>query len=355
MWIEATDPVHVVRADVVPHLDGADVSIVIRRAAEAAGPEDPESPAPASPSAGDLEPDPAPAEIEVAAEVYPATVTLDTPIGAAPDALRGAGPPLARAVLPPESLAPGDVVRLDAAFLLADPALWSPASPNLYVLRVTASIDGRVVDELHETFGFRQVAVDPERPVVTLNGAAVMLPGVAIHDQHLAASGSRIVGSLPTPVQVRAQLEEARSVGARLIRTGHSPANPVLLDLADRLGFAIWEEIPLYHYTPQTFDIAMSRGIPQQMLREMALRDMNRPSVLFHGLANESTGEDERRNALRQLHDIDREIDGTRLTGQASYGFNPADRTSEPLDVNGFTSYHGVFYGSDPHADTARP
>jgi beta-glucuronidase len=151
-------------------------------------------------------------------------------------------------------------------------------------------------------------------------------------------------------------LYKAGSVGARLIRTGHMPANPVLLDLADRMGFAVWEEIPLYHYTPQTFTIAMNRGIPQQMLREMALRDMNHPSVLFHGLANESTGEDVRTNALTALRDVDRAIDGTRLTGQAAYGFAPSDQTSQPLDVAGYTFYYGVFYGtnpSDPSADTA--
>src|ERR1700704_5956925 len=123
--------------------------------------------------------------------------------------------------------------------------------------------------------------------------------------------------------------------------------------LADRLGYAIWEEIPLYHYTPATFAIAMDRGIPQQMLREMALRDMNHPSVLFHGLANESTGEEARTQALQELRDVDRAIDGTRLPAQAAYGFNPTDATSEPLDVAGYTSYQGVFYGSDPARDTA--
>ena len=124
--------------------------------------------------------------------------------------------------------------------------------------------------------------------------------------------------------------------------------------LADRLGFAVWEEIPMYHATPIVFERTMGRGIPQQMLREMALRDMNRPSVLFHGLANESTGTDERTDALAELHEVDREIDGTRLTGQAAYGWQPEDSTSAPLDVAGFTMYHGVFYGSEPGPDTRR-
>src|SRR5207253_1072154 len=89
----------------------------------------------------------------------------------------------------------------------------------------------------------------------------------------------------------------------------------------------------------------MDRGIPQQMLAEMDLRDMNRPSVLFHGFANESTGESERASALNTLRALDRRIDGTRLTGQAAYGINPSDPTSANLDVAGYTMYYGVLYG----------
>ena len=330
VWLEASHPAHVVRADVVPHLDGADVSVVVRNAGDET------------------------IEARVAVEILPAAVTADNLLDPAPRALVGDGPLLARQVLDTETLRPGDVFRLDSAFLLAGAGSWTPRSPELHVARVTISVDGRVVDELHETFGLRQVAVDPERPAVTLNGSPVTLPGVALHDQQLVRDGQGPVGGgIPGGEQIRDQLLRARSVGARLVRTGHQPANPALLDLADRLGFAVWEEIPLYHYTPQTFEVAMARGIPQQMLREMALRDMNRPSVLFHGLANESTGEEGRAAALDELHAISKGIDGTRLTGQAAYGFNPADTTSAGLDVSGWTMYHGVFYGSDPRTDTA--
>jgi hypothetical protein len=130
-----------------------------------------------------------------------------------------------------------------------------------------------------------------------------------------------------------------------MVRADHHPANPLLLMLADRLGFAVWEEIPLYHFTPETFQIAMQRGVPQQMLAEMALRDMNHPSVLFHGFANESTGGSERAAALGTLQALDRRLDGTRLTGQAAYGSEPDDTTSSSLDVAGYTLYSGVFYG----------
>jgi beta-galactosidase len=323
VWLEATDPAHIVRADVVPHLDGADVSMVLRNAGDA------------------------PVDVQASVEIYAARVTEENLLDPAPRTLVDGAVPLARQDLDPETLGAGETVRLDSAFLLSDPATWSPGSPSLYVLRVVLRAEDRQLDEIHETFGLRQVAVDPERPAVVLNGAPVTFAGVALHDQALGPGGTTTsTGGRAAPDDIRAQLERAASLGASLIRTGHTPANPAMLDLADRLGFAVWEEIPLYHYTPQTFEVALRRGVAQQMLREMALRDMNRPSVLFHGLANESTGEEGRADALRQLHDISKAIDGTRLTGQAAYGFNPTDTTSAALDVSGWTMYHGVFYSS---------
>jgi hypothetical protein len=116
----------------------------------------------------------------------------------------------------------------------------------------------------------------------------------------------------------------------------------------------VWEEIPLYHFTPQTFEVAMQRGIPQQMLAEMDLRDFDHPSVLFHGFANESQGDAERVAALTTLRDLDRRIDGTRLTGQAAYGYDPEDSSSSPLDVAGVTFYYGVFYGGPLDPTTIR-
>jgi hypothetical protein len=210
------------------------------------------------------------------------------------------------------------------------------------------------VDEIYETFGLRQIRVDTTAPRLLLNGAPVAFHGVALHDERSGPTdGGRPAGGPSTDVaDAYATLERAQAVGADLVRTGHNPADPTLLTLADRLGVGVWEEIPLYHYTPETFQIATDRGIAQQMLAEMDLRDMDHPSVLFHGLANESTGGPERASALVTLRNLDRQLDGTRLTGQAAYGSDIADDTSADLDVAGFTLYYGVFYGGPLDAAT---
>lgn len=358
VWLESAPQTHLVRADVVPHLDAADFEILVERDRLLAG-------VPATADAGPFGPsDPEPRAASVRVAVFAARVDDDNLLDPDPRSLVPDGAePLVVADADVELPELGGHAAASVGLEFGEADRWSPAEPSLYVLRVELLVSERdadpresgVRDELWSTFGIRHVGIDPAGPSVLLNGERVFLRGVGVHDESLTfdADGALATGTpAPDPEEVLEALRQASELGADFIRAGHEPPDPTLLMLADRLGFAVWEEIPLYHATPAIFARTMGRGIPQQMLREMALRDMNRPSVLFHGFANESTGEEERTDALRELHEVDRAIDGTRLTGQAAYGWRPDDPTQAPLDVAGFTSYQGVFYGTEPEADT---
>ncbi|HKV88467.1 MAG TPA: glycoside hydrolase family 2 TIM barrel-domain containing protein [Candidatus Dormibacteraeota bacterium] len=324
VWLEATPALSVVRADVTPHLDGADVSIVVQhRGTESVA-----------------------AGLDI--RLWPAQVTTANLLD--PNAF-SLVPPDAKPLLDYHvdlgTIGGESVIRTPAPFAIRSPALWSPGVPALYVLDVAADADGVPVDQTYTSFGLRQVRVDSTAPRILLNGDPIAFNGVALHEerQQPAVRGQPAGGPLTAPADLEAILVRAMGVHADLVRVDHHPPNQMLPVLADRLGLAVWEEIPLYHYTPQTFSIALGRGIAQQMLAEMDLRDFNRPSVLFHGFANESTGGSERAGALNTLHALDRRIDGTRLTGQAAYALDPSDQTSAGLDVAGYTIYYGVLYG----------
>ncbi len=336
VWLEATDPLSLVRADVTPHLDGADVAVVLENRGRSAVP-----------------------EARVGLQILPASVDPANLLDPSPAALV---PPGATAVAETSMdglrVGAGGVIRRDLSFAIANPDLWSPERPALYVLEVSVSIGGTVVDRLYQTFGLRRIEVDPGGPRLLLNGLPVAFDGVAIHGERIwppRPDGAPGGGPRPSGEDWLRVLGQARLVHADLLRVGHAPADPTLLMLADRTGFALWEEIPLTHNTPETLSLVMGRGIPQQMLAEMDLRDFDHPSVLFHGFANESTGVTERLDAMHTLHDLDHRIDGTRLDGQAMYGSDPADPTSQPLDVAGYTFYYGVFYGGPAiEAETQR-
>ena len=333
VWMEATPAVYAVRADVVPHLDSADIAVTLHQRGGAAAP------------------------VQVGFDILPAAVDPSNLTNPDPLSLVPPGAvPIASQRVDAGQLGRDGTSQVHARFSLINADLWSPQSPALYILEVHVFWQERRVDELVETFGLRRIAVDATSPRLLLNGNPVQYAGVALHDERVypATNAQPRGGPVVTPDDILILLDKANATNVQLIRADHHPANPLLLMLADRLGYAIWEEIPLYHYTPATFAIAMDRGIPQQMLSEMDLRDMNHPSVLFHGLANESTGGNEREQALATLHNLDRSMDGTRLTGQAAYGNQPDDPTSRPLDVAGYTTYFGVFYGADAAAGTVQ-
>ncbi|MBO0707040.1 MAG: beta galactosidase jelly roll domain-containing protein, partial [Candidatus Dormibacteraeota bacterium] len=314
VWLEASNPVHVARADVTPHLDGADVGYVMTNQARRS------------------------VTPQVTVAILPAAVTSANLLN--PDAMSlvpvGATPIVQKAQQLP-GISAGAYYRGDASFTLRGVDYWTPSSPALYVVTVTITVAGATVDQWADSFGLRQIKVDSSRSRLLLNGQPVAFHGVDLQEQQQQpASGDGPQGGpVTTAQQALGILQQAQQVGANLIRAGHQPPTYWLPLLADRLGVALWEEIPLYHETPKTFSIAMNRGIPQQMLVEMDVRDMDRPSVLFHGFANESTGTGERQSVLTTLRDLDRQVDGTRLTGQAALGSNPADPTQSPLDVAG--------------------
>lgn len=324
VWIEGLPSLSAVRADISPHLDGADVSIVVQHRGS----------------------DSVSAAMDV--RLWPAKVSEGNLLNPDPSALipQDARPMLDR-YIEVGNIAGESVMRFAAPFSIRSAHLWSPSLPALFVLSVTMLADGKPVDDMYTSFGLRQVKVDSTAPRILLNGQPIVFNGVALHEDLIQPTQENRPKGGPTtsPSDIRDLLVRAMRVHANLVRVDHHPPNQMLPLLADRLGLAVWEEIPIYHFTPQTFSIAIDRGIPQQMLAEMDLRDFNRPSVLFHGFANESAGRSERAHALNTLHTLDRRIDGTRLTGQAASGTEPADPTSAKLDVAGYTFYYGVLYG----------
>ena len=317
VWLEAVPAMSAVRADVSPHLDGADVSIVLQHRGKGT------------------------VRGAVDVKLWPAQVKANNQLD--PDAaalIPADAKPLLDHYIDVGDVSGESVFRVAAPFSIRSADLWSPALPALYVLQVTTIANDARVDDLYTTFGLRQVKVDSAAPRLLLNGEPIVFNGVAMHEEREPKGGT-----LTSPTEIASALARAVAVHADLVRVDHHPPNQMIPLLADRLGVALWEEIPLYHFTPQTFSIAIDRGIPQQMLAEMDLRDFNRPSVLFHGFANESTGTSERASALNTLRALDRRIDGTRLIGQAMSGTDPTDPTSANLDVAGYTLYYGVLYG----------
>ncbi|KAL2024849.1 hypothetical protein VTK56DRAFT_3548 [Thermocarpiscus australiensis] len=211
------------------------------------------------------------------------------------------------------SLSEGQIRTLNTSVAIHNPRLWGPwnsGMPNLYVAVTHVYVHNKEVDTYETSFGIRSVVFDSNKGLL-VNGEKVRIQGVNQHHD---------LGALGAAFNYRAaerHLEILRELGCNAIRMSHNPPAPELLELTDRLGFLVldeifdsWED----QKTPNDFHLIFSDW-SEPDLRAFLRRDRNHPSVIAWSVGNE-VGEqnDGEQGAMvaRRLRDIVREEDLTR-------------------------------------------
>lgn len=216
-----------------------------------------------------------------------------------------------------------DAIRLNgnstdtvtSSVLIRNPKLWGPYTtqvPNRYVAVTTLTSGGIIIDRYETIFGIREVRFDPEKGIF-VNGEKIVINGVNQHHD---------LGALGAAFNLRAtvrQLEMLREMGCNAIRMSHNPPTPELLDLTDRMGFLVIDEVFdcwQRKKTPLDFHLIFDDWYEQD-LRAMIRRDWNHPSIILWSFGNEVgeqyTGE-EGAQLARKLHAIVKEEDASRPT-----------------------------------------
>jgi len=281
---------------------------------------------------------------ELAAQVCPAKVgqaNLTTP-GA--DAIAGVRHPVAVLTGKPSLdfvIAGETVLAWELKFTTQKLRAWSPKEPNLYVLEVLLRDDeGKIVDRLMTQFGMRSLAVDAGQGRLLLNGQPTVLAGLArVEDDPQLGRAMTFRDGL----RVLLDLRTAKWASADFLRLGHFVNHPITTILADRVGLVCWEEIPVLGFDARGLAIQWERRrIARQMFVEMIYQDYNRPSVGFWGTCHDTGWGEAHLRYLRDLADISRYLDGTRLVGQSASAASLSPAHAE-CDVQGYalsvTSY----------------
>ncbi|MFT3827927.1 MAG: beta-galactosidase GalB [Chitinophagaceae bacterium] len=220
---------------------------------------------------------------------------------------------------------PGEQTRIERSVVIKDPLLWGPPpaqKPNLYVA-VTRLYDGDKVADVYETrFGIRSLVLDPVKGLL-VNGKPVRMQGVNQHHD---------LGALGAAFNYRAaerQLELLKEMGCNAIRLAHNPPAPELLDLTDKMGFLVIDEIfDCWEKgkTPLDFHLIFPDWYEADT-RAFIRRDKNHPSVIEWSYGNE-VGEqytsEEGAAVAKKLYAIVREEDSTR-PATASMNFAKPD------------------------------
>lgn len=164
---------------------------------------------------------------------------------------------------------------------LDSPRLWDCVTPHMYTVEMSLlDNDGNLLDTTDETFGIRHIEYSPDFGF-KLNGKKVLFKGIANH--HTLGA----LGAAAYPAAIEKRLKMLKEFGFNHIRTSHNPYSEEFMDLCDRYGFLVVDE--LYDKWLKQYAGGRREWTEQWPvdITEWSKRDRNHPSVVMWSLGNE--------------------------------------------------------------------
>ncbi len=218
-----------------------------------------------------------------------------------------------------------------------NPKRWDLLTPNRYVAQTVIRVNGKVVDTYNTPFGIRTTEFTARNGFL-LNGKRVPIQGTCNHHD-LGALGAAINTSA-----LQRQLRILKEMGCNSLRTSHNPPAPELLELADKMGFLVWDEaFDCWKTGKRELDYnKLYEEWHQKDLKAMVDRDRNHPSVFIWSIGNEVMDQ-QNIEMTKHLADIVRGEDPTR---PISNGYNDPDGSRKvgsvlALDIMGVNYFFG--------------
>ncbi len=152
--------------------------------------------------------------------------------------------------------------------------LWTAETPNLYQVKLVLLNDESEIHSVSEKFGFRTFEVRPGDGLY-LNGQKIRLKGVNRHSFRPDSGRS---------LSREDCYEDARLIkqmNMNAVRMSHYPPDVYFLEACDELGLYVLDE--LAGWQRPSYDTEVGK----KLLKEMVIRDVIHPSILFWDNANE--------------------------------------------------------------------
>jgi beta-galactosidase len=213
------------------------------------------------------------------------------------------------------TISPGTKISLDQNISVSDPVLWSVDNPKLYNARVTVLIKNTEKDNLNTAFGIRIIKMDAQNGL-SINGVNLELKGGCIHHDNGP------LGSATIDRAEERKIELLKKAGFNSIRCSHNPPSPYLLDVCDRLGMLVIDELYDIWEKPKISPDDYSKFVRKswkQDISDMVIRDHNHPSIIMWSIGNEvpeSADTSGFRIAKKLVNEI-RALDPTRAVTEA--------------------------------------
>jgi beta-glucuronidase len=179
--------------------------------------------------------------------------------------------------------------KASAVFNLDSCRFWSAEDPYLYSLVIQVKTNDIVTDEYSVNVGIREIKIDGYK--LLLNNKPVFLKGFGKHEDF------PVTGKALNPSLIVKDFGLLKWINANSFRASHYPYAEEVLDMADKNGFLVIDEVAAIsldfrHTTEKTLENH------KNAITELIKRDKNHPCVIAWALGNEPNlaGEEEYHN-----------------------------------------------------------
>ena len=229
-----------------------------------------------------------------------------------------------------------DNTLFEQEFAVANPELWSPETPVLYMAESKVYEGNTLKDEYTTRFGIRTLEIIPDKGFF-LNGKLTKFKGVCNHHD-LGPLGGAV-----NDAAIRRQIRILKDMGCNAIRTSHNMPAPELVEACDEMGMMVmaesfdeWKSAKMANGYHKVFDEWVDKD-----LTNLIRHYRNNPSIVMWCTGNEVPDQWSGSNGpkiSRMLQDICHREDPTRPVTQ---GMDAPDAVvnnnmAAVMDVAGF-------------------
>lgn len=164
-------------------------------------------------------------------------------------------------------------------FELNGPVYWSPEYPYLYKMRVTIMLGEEVLDVYSSDYGIYELV--RKQGLLMLNNSEFKFKGIN-YVEEFGQTG--ICGSYS---DIERDVKLIKSLGCNIIKVYGRPASSYLIDICNKQGLLIMEEIPVYTVPSSILESENFLQLAENQLNEMILAHKNNPCIFAFGLGND--------------------------------------------------------------------
>ena len=179
-------------------------------------------------------------------------------------------------------IAAGETQNVSATVAYRSPTLWAIGAGKLYEAQISAKVGNRVQRSKRVTYGYRSIRFDKNTGFY-LNGIHTKLKGVCVHHD------GGCIGAAENRSAIERQVEILTNMGCNAIRLTHNPFGAEYLDVCQRKGVLLVEEL-FDGWTKSKKQKDFGRYFTDhysEVVTSTIRRDWNNPAVIMWSLGNE--------------------------------------------------------------------